>query len=183
MESLADLISREVSPERGRVNSPAAHRMDLPIPAKGTETAPQAFEVAVFNFLLAQKQPLGISAAWRCRNVRVDGLLDLDDGRRMALEIKYRMNWEKACQACAQFGWYRTHVEAKEKPLSGGLVVFETFTGDWARRKPSWLLENGWSFFYTDHREVEGLRVDLVRLRDGTLESFPTALVSARATL
>jgi hypothetical protein len=39
------------------------------------------------------------------------------------------------------------HVEAKEKPLTSGLVVFETFTGDWARRKPKWLLENGWSFF------------------------------------
>jgi hypothetical protein len=83
-------------------------------------------------------------------------------------------------QACAQFGWYRTHVEANEKPLTSGLVVLETFTRDWARRKPNWLLENGWSFFYTDHREVEGLRVDLVRLRNGTLESFPTALAVAR---
>jgi hypothetical protein len=145
------------------------------------ETAPHAFEIAVFNFLLAYRKPLGISAVWRCRNVRIDGLVELDDERRIALEIKYRMNWEKACQACAQFGWYRTHVEEKEKPLSGGLVVFETFTGDWARRKPSWLLENGWSFFYTDHRQVEGLRVDLVRLRDGTLESFPTALAAAHA--
>jgi hypothetical protein len=72
-------------------------------------------------------------------------LLDLDDGRRIALEIKYAMNWEKACQACAQFGWYRTRVEAKEKPLSSGLVVFETFTGDWARKKRNWLLENGWT--------------------------------------
>ena len=93
------------------------------------------------------------------------------------------MNWEKACQACAQFGWYRSHVEANEKPLASGLVVFETFTGDWARKKPKWLLQNGWSFFYMDHREVEGLRVDLLRLRDGTLESFPTALAAARASL
>lgn len=149
--------------------------------ATGTETEPHAFEITVFNFLLAQKEPLGINAMWRCRNVRIDGLVDLVDGRRVALEIKYRMNWEKACQACAQFGWYRTHVEGKEKPLSSGLVVFETFTGDWARRKPNLLLENGWSFFYMDHREVEGLRVDLVRLRDGMLESFPTALAAAQA--
>jgi hypothetical protein len=181
VQSLADLISREISPEPGRVNRPATHRIDAPIPTRGTETAPHAFEIGVFNFLLEQRQPLGISAVWRCRNVRIDGLLDLEDGRRMALEIKYRMNWEKACQACAQFGWYRTYVEAKEKPLSAGLVVFETFTSDWARRKRHWLLENGWSFFYTDHREVEGLRVDLVRLRDGTLESFETALAAARA--
>ena len=37
MESLADLISREVSPEPGRVNSPAAHPLDAPIVAKGTD--------------------------------------------------------------------------------------------------------------------------------------------------
>jgi hypothetical protein len=98
VESLTDLISSEISSEPGRVNGPAAHQVDVPIPAKGTETAPHAFEIAVFNFLLAQKQSLGISAVWRCRNVRVDGLLDLDDGRRIALEIKYAMNWEKACQ-------------------------------------------------------------------------------------
>jgi len=180
VEPLTDLISRDISPEPGRVNSPAAHPIDAPILAMGTETEPHAFEIAVFNFLLTHKEPLGISAVWRCRNVRIDGLVDLVDGRRVALEIKYRMNWEKACQACAQFGWYRNHVEAKEKPLTSGLVVFETFTGDWARRKPKWLLENGWSFFYMDHREVEGLRVDLARLRDGAMESFTSALAAAR---
>jgi hypothetical protein len=181
VESLVDMISREISHEPGRVNSPAARRIEVPIQAKGTETGPHAFEIAVFNFLVAQEQPLGIEAVWQCRNVRIDGLLDLDDGQRVALEIKYRMNWEKACQACAQFGWYRTHIEAKEKPLSSGLVVFETFTGDWARRKPNWLLESGWNFFYMDHHEVEGLRVDLVRFRGQTLESFSTALAAARA--
>jgi hypothetical protein len=181
VESLADLISREISPEPGLVKGPAAHRVDVAIPAKGTETPPNAFHIAVFNFLVEHKRALAISAVWQCRNVRIDGLLDLDDGRRIALEIKYRMNWQKACQACAQFGWYRTYVEAKEKPLSSGLVVFETFTGDWSRKKPNSLLENGWNFFYTDHREVEGLRVHLVRLRDGTLESFPTALAAVRA--
>lgn len=182
MESLADLISRDISPEPGRVNTPAAHPIDSPILATGAETEPRAFEITVFNFLLEKKDPLGVSAVWRCRNVRVDGLIDLADGRRVALEIKYRMNWEKACQACAQFGWYRTRVEATEKPLSGGLVVFEAFTGDWARRKATWLLQNGWSFFYMDHREVEGLRVDLVRLRDGIFETFPSALAAARAS-
>jgi hypothetical protein len=95
---------------------------------------------------VAQEQPLGIGAVWQCRNVRIDGLLDLDDRRRVGLEIKYRTSWEKACQACGQFGWYQTHIEAKEKPLSSGLVVFETFTCDCARRKPNWLLESGWTF-------------------------------------
>lgn len=101
VESLADLISREISPEPGRVNSPAAHPIDAPILATGAETEPHAFEIAVMNFFLAHQKPLRISALWRCRNVRIDGLIDLDDERRTALEIKYRMNWEKACQALA----------------------------------------------------------------------------------
>ena len=183
MESLADLFARTIAPEPARTNSPAARRIEAPIPGTGAETAPRAFEIDVLNFLLAQKQPLGITDLWQCRNVRIDALLDLDDGRRVALEIKYRMNWEKACQACSQLAWYRNRVEAKEKPVSGGLVVFEAFTGDWARRKPNWLLENGWSFWYADHHDVDGLRVDLVRLRDGKFESFPAALAAARAAM
>jgi hypothetical protein len=107
-------------------------------------------------------------------------LIDLANGRRVGLEIKYRMNWQKACQACAQFGWYRKHVGSKERPLAHGLVVFEAFSGDWARRRSSWLLENGWNYWYTEHREVEGLRVDLVRLREGVFESFADALAAAQ---
>lgn len=165
VQSLADLLAGKIVPEQGRTNEPGADRLDVPFPTLGTATAPRAFEISVFNFLLAQKRPLGISDVWRCKNVRIDGLLDLEDGRRLALEIKFRMNWEKACQSCSQFSWYRNRVEAKEKPLSGGLVIFEEFSGGWARRKPKWLLQNGWNFFYGDHHDVEGLRVDLLRFR------------------
>jgi hypothetical protein len=181
MQSIAELIARDIAPEPARVNAPTARLIEAPVLATGNDSDPHAFEVEVFNVLLAQKERLGISALWRCRNARIDGLIDLLDGRRVALEIKYRMNWEKACQACAQIAWYRNRVEGKEKPLSNGVVVFGTFSGDWARRKPTWLLENGWNFFYMDHREVEGLRVDLVRVRDSALESFSTALAAAQA--
>ncbi len=118
---------------------------------------------------------------WKCRNIRIDGLLDLADGGRIGLEIKYRMNWEKACQAGHRFCWYRRHNESKARPIDAGIVVFEEFSGDWARRKKSWLVENGWSFWYMDHQDVEGLRVDLVRLRGDLLESFPAALARAAA--
>jgi hypothetical protein len=57
-------------------------------------------------------------------------------------------------------------------------VIFEEFTGDWARQKASWRAENGWSYFYTDHHKVEGVRVDLLRLRSGKLETFVDALPS-----
>jgi hypothetical protein len=35
--------------------------------------------------------------------------------------------------------------------------------------------------FYFDHHEVERLRADLMRFKDGKLESFPAALAAARA--
>jgi hypothetical protein len=57
----------------------------------------------------------------RAGNVRIDALLDLTDGRRVALE----------------------------RPPSSGLVVFESFTGDWTRQRPGWLLENGWDYFHS----------------------------------
>jgi hypothetical protein len=60
-------------------------------------------------------------------------------------------------------------------------LFFEEFSGDWARRSPSRLLENGWNYLYTVHRGIGGVRVDLLRLRAGNYESFPAALTAAQA--
>jgi hypothetical protein len=42
------------------------------------------------------------------------------------------MNWEKACQACAQIIWFKNYPPTKQYRLSGAIVVFEEFTGDCA---------------------------------------------------
>jgi hypothetical protein len=180
MEPLANLVSETITPEAARVNKPVYRRLDAVLPIQGTE--PAAFQAEVFNSLLAQNAQLGIRDVWSCGSVRIDGLVDLVDGSRLALEIKYRMNWEKACQACHQIGWFRNHPEAETRPITGGLVVFEEFARDWARRSPSRLLENGWNYWYTDHQQVEGLPVHLVRLRRGAFESYPMALAAASKT-
>ena len=122
---------------------------------------------------------LGIKQVNQCRNVRIDGLLELKDGRKLALEIKYRMNWPKACQACAQISWFKNYPPTKQYELAGGVVVFENFSGDWADRKPKWLLENGWNYWLTDHQYAEGLPVRLLRFRDGTFESYEMAFAGA----
>jgi hypothetical protein len=90
-----------------RLRRPTVRALDAPIAPKGN--AATAFEIAVFNALLCERSTLGIKQVNRCRNVRIDGLLDLEDGRRLAVEIKYRMNWEKACQACAQIIWFKNY--------------------------------------------------------------------------
>jgi hypothetical protein len=108
--------------------------------------------------------------------------MELDDGRYVGVEIKYRMNWDKACQACHQLAWYVERVQPTGSvQLDAGIVIFEEFSGDWARRSPSRLLENGWNYWYTDHHQVGGLRLDLMRVRDDTIETYPAALSTARA--
>lgn len=180
MEPRASLVRQTITPEPARVNTPGYHRLDAPLPTTSTVTG--SYESEVFNFLFAHTAELGINDLWRCRSFRIDGLVELADGSRLALEIKYRMDWEKACQACHQISWFQNHPEAKTRPIDGGLVVFEEFARDWARRSPSRLLQNGWNYWYTDHQTAEGLPVHLVRLRNGSLESFPAALATARAS-
>jgi hypothetical protein len=182
VEPLADLIGEEITPEPMAVGIPTVRVLGSPIPKKGTEHPPAAYEIGVFNFLLAHKELLGISEVSKFTSLRVDGRVELTDGRRLAVEIKYRMNGQKSCQAGWQFSWFLKQSEAKARPVSGGLVFFEEFSADWARKLPSRLLENGWTRWYSDHCEVEGLRLDLVRLRNGIYESFPAALAAARAS-
>ena len=181
MEHLSNLTCRNIVPEPARVYKPRIRRIEAPVTTKGTAPVSAAYEAAVFNFLLSRKTSLGIAETWRCKNVRVDGLLDLNNGTRLGLEIKYRMNWEKACQANSQIRWFLNHREAKTRRLTSAIVVFEEFSGDWARKAPSRFLENGWNYWYTDHHDLDGFRVDLVRLRADSFESFFDALDAARA--
>jgi hypothetical protein len=181
LEPLASLLEARILPEPARVNRPTTMLLTAPLVARSAATAAGAYETTVLNFLLAEREHLGISHLWRCRSSRVDALAELDDGRRIGIEIKYRMNWEKACQAGHQFTWYRERVQTKETALAAGVVVFERFSGDWARHSPSRVLENGWNYWYADHHDVDGLRIDLIRLSQNGMETYPEALAAAQA--
>jgi hypothetical protein len=89
------------------------------------------------------------------------------------VEIKYRMNWLKAGQAEWEFRRFIKRINRRPFPVDGGIVFFEQFSGDWKRRAGRRFFENGWSHWYRGHAEVEGLRVDLLRLHDGVLDGFP----------
>jgi hypothetical protein len=181
VESLAELMNRRITPEEARVNRPTIRRLDSAL--LGTRAEPAyVFEDAVFNFLRDQKESLGIEAVSKCANLRIDGILDLDNGDRLVLEVKYRMNWHKACQANWQFSWFLKRPEAKTRPIRGCLVVFEEFDGHgWQRRPASRLLENGWNYWYTEHSEVDGFPAHLARFRHGALERYDEALAAAHA--
>jgi hypothetical protein len=158
MQLLPELFNSTIEGECAKVLAPRADPLSSFREKIGRENAAAAYEIDVFNFLVQEKAALGVSEIWRCRNSRVDGLVRLVNGRTLAVEVKYRMNWEKACQACAQISWYRTRAaDVLDLGIDGGLVFFEAFSGYRARRKPTWLLENGWNFWYADHREIDGL--------------------------
>ncbi len=177
LESLAVLIKRDIRPPECAVpREPVFQPVDARLPETGTQ--PAAFEAKAFNFLLAKKHSLGIARLLRCKNARIDGLIELEDGCRVGLEIKYRMNWEKACQACAQMAFYQRHFAGDQK-LDSGLVVFERFSADWARKKTAGSpVEIGWSHWYLEHHDAEGLRMDLARIQDDNFESLPSSLAA-----
>ncbi len=148
-------------------------------PARKISTAnaaePRAYEAEVFNFLLAKKTSLGINSISKFKALLVDGALELEDGRRLAVEIKFRMNWMKACQAEWQFRNFLKRDAAREFGVSGGLVFFADFTGGWDKKAALTRCEDGWNRWYSGHHEVNGLRLDLQRLRGGELDGYPEA--------
>jgi len=79
----------------------------------------------------------------------------------------------KACQAEWEFRRFLKRTDQRPFSVDGGIVFFEEFSGDWKRKAEGRSFENGWSHWYRGHSEVEGLRVDLLRLCAGKLDAFP----------
>ena len=169
---IADLINIPIPPPVIARRSGRLVELTSP-PVSGRTAVPDRFEHSVLTFLIEHRQTLGIAQLLRAENLMLDAGLVLDDGRFVAIEIKYRMNWLKACQAGWQFGQFmRILPEAGQYRPVGGLVFFEEFTGDWARRLGQ--IERGWANWFADHAALPGddtFRLNLVRFRQGHLET------------
>src|SRR5262245_13315783 len=121
MFTLSELIGRQITPEAKERNSPKCTPLSAPIVGK-SEKPHDRHEAEVFNFLFAKEEGFGIRSGMRFAALLVDGAVELEDGRRLAVEIKLRMNWVKACQAEWQ---YRTFLKRKERqpfPVVGAVV-------------------------------------------------------------
>jgi len=173
LQSLSELIGRTIVPEEKDRKNPTVVPLSAPIQPNNHKPHGQ-YEAEVFNFLLANKEPLGIKAVMKFTALRVDGAIELIDGRRLTVEVKFRMNWQKACQAECQFRTFMKRTDVRPFPVDGGVVIFEEFQGDgWHRRPACRRLDDGWNAWYYSHADVDGLRLDLLRLRAGELEGFP----------
>src|SRR5207244_3643111 len=142
-------------------------------PASARTTTPAAFEHQVLTYLIKHREILGIVRVFQAENLFVDGGLALDDGRFLAVEIKYRMNWLKACDAGWQFVAFTRRREAWQYRPVGGIVFFEEFSADWAKTMPrQGGVERGWAHWYDTHAVLPGhktFRLDLIRFRQGKL--------------
>jgi hypothetical protein len=177
---LANLINLPIKPEGRKRRNPVVKPLAGPIPCPANANLPRRYECEVFNFLWENREALGIDTVFGFRNLFVDGAVLLADGRRLAIEIKMRMNWSKALQAGAEFRRFLQTAEATARPVQGAIVFFETFKGaGWHRRAKGRLLENGWNHWYASHCDVEGHRADLFKLCGGRLESYGQAMGDA----
>jgi hypothetical protein len=171
--TVANLIDRTIVPKERNAKRPETVVLLGPSDVAIRSTEPGRFEQAVLNFFVTQRKQLGLRTVSHFYNQLIDGELVLADGRRLALEVKYKMNWPRACQADWQIE--RFLVREREVEYAAGLVVFSEFSADWAR---SWQShERGWRYWYLDHSWVMGnrYRVDLVRFNGRVLEGYPSA--------
>src|SRR4051812_39169233 len=135
MKTISDLTGRAIKATDRTHRKERADALECAI-LPGNLTARHAlYEVEVFNFLHAKKKALGIESIIRFKNLIVDGQLVLKNGKQLAIEIKLRMNWLKACQSDYQFRQFlKRTAHAKANPVDGAVVFFEEFSGDWNRR-------------------------------------------------
>src|SRR5262249_37277619 len=177
--TIADLISLVITPEVRKRREPVVTALAAALRCPEGAKPPRKFECEVFNFLLERKDALGIETVFKFTNLCVDGAVLLTDGRRLAVEIKLRMNWTKALQAESELRRFLQTTEAKTHPIAGAIVFFEQFQGaGWERKPRSRLLQNGWNRWYELYCNVEGYRVDLFHLQQGTLEHYSEALTN-----
>jgi len=178
--TIADLICLDIKPEEKKRRKEKVRtlssRLDFPENAKPA----RKYECEVFSFLFDNKDSLGIQQVFKFENLRVDGAVLLVDGRRLAVEIKLRMNWKKALEAGYEFRRFLLSKEAQQNPVNGVIVFFEKFEGaGWQGQPKCRLLENGWNEWYRSHSDMNGYRADLFRLSQGTLEHYGMAMANS----
>jgi hypothetical protein len=133
--------------------------------------ATKRFEVEAFNYLYKHKASLGIKTLYRFTNLLIDGVMLLDDGRLVALEIKYALNWFKDCNARVEFARFfeeKKYNDAHLKRPENALIIFDHFSGDWERQ------QSGWRKFYEEETVLRNkfppIPVDIAQLTEGGLK-------------
>jgi hypothetical protein len=174
MTTITELTNRVISPTRRPQREPKREVLTERIRPGSRIARSSTYEIEVFNHFWGCREDLSIRQIVRFRNRLLEGEITLSDGRRLLLEIKLRMGWLKACQAEYQVRSYLRRYNADNKPVDGAIVVFEEFSGDWNKKKGEAKNLWGWEAWYLHHAYgIDGIRMDLLRLRNGELTGYP----------
>ena len=187
--TIHDIINRDISVDPPQTpQKPRLIKVEnlLPLPEK--QNLPLAFERSSFNyfFLSENKKYLGIKDVYQLKASRVDGLLELDTGQIVLLEIKYALGWLKCCQARIQFQSFmkkRFYEKFNIRKPENALIVFHHFSGDWARTKKKGDKEIGWDNFYSEENDLKDLNENLVKIDVLQLKSNEFFTVSSNENL
>jgi len=140
------------------------------------------FEKRVFVYLFENRNELGIKNIYVLRNMRVDGLLKLDNEKIIVLEIKYALNWQTCSNARVEVQTFiedtgiqeEFHKHIPKKQPEATLIIFEHFSGDWKRRTINPKRENGWNLFYEEEeiirKKLPTIPIDIAQLTEEGLK-------------
>ena len=175
--NLEDLISRNITLTRSSNNQERVEIKKLGQIQELKKT--DQFEKDVFTFLFKNKSKLGIDKLFRIYNCRIDGALKLRDRSEFVLlEIKYRLNWFKACNARIEFQLFNNHFVNKltfidRNEIHSGLIIFEEFSGDWKKQAKKRKRKNGWYLFYEEENFLKSndFKIDIGQFKDNKLRT------------
>jgi len=137
------------------------------------------FEKEVLNYLFENRKQLGIEEVYALENMHIDGAMKLTNGTTILLEIKYALNWRNCCNAKVAIQRFIQEELFKTLPTNQiperALVIFNHFSGDWAKKKENHIHDNGWSFFYEEEevlrKKLPTIPVDIAQLTEKGLDN------------
>jgi hypothetical protein len=186
--TIHEIINRDISVDPPQTpQKPKLIKIENLLSLPERQNLPLAFERSSLNyfFLSEHKKNLGIKDVYQLKASRVDGLLELDTGQIVLLEIKYALGWLKCCQARIQFQWFmkkRVYEQFSIRKPENALIVFHNFSGDWARTKNG-DKEIGWDNFYNEENDLKDLNENLVKIDVLQLKSDEFFTVSSNEKL
>lgn len=143
-----------------------AQLVKVPPTLKG-ESPTDQFQAAVLWHLFRHRRQLKLVEVWSFRYAMIDGAIVDASGDAMAVEVKLRMNWTKACQAGWQIDyffnrkwqWKEGTNWPRPRRWVGGLVICGEFQGsgwDLHPRGLEWCL--GWDRWFQEHDRLRDSR-------------------------
>ena len=142
---------------------------------KGIKSTALVFQYSIWEYLNNNKSIYKISKVISLNAADVDGIVILENGATILIEVKYALNWFKCCNA-------RTEIQLflrKKKYLelipeyampSAGLIIFKEFSSDWKNIRTKDQVERGWINFYDEQKYFNSdFKIDIIQFNEGKL--------------